>query len=276
MKTLVSVAVALAAVPVAAAIAAPSAPPAGSGLMAAVLPASPPSLGDQHLRVRVVRLAARARTRAMRLGLTPGPLTRPASAPEALALQERRLAFVVGFLRERREVNLAVDERPVPSPGRRARAIGDPGLARAYRAVARLARRLGLDRPAPPRASADPATRGGQVAHWRAVARWLARRSEILRPDERPLSARIPHYAALMCIAGHESHGTWDISTGNGYYGGLQMDRGFQQAYAPGLYRTKGTADHWTAEEQMRAAERAIATRGFTPWPNTARMCGVL
>ena len=108
------------------------------------------------------------------------------------------------------------------------------------------------------------------------MARWLAHRSEILRPDERPLSARIPHYAELMCIAGHESHATWDVSTGNGYYGGLQMDRGFQQAYAPGLYRAKGTADHWTAEEQMRAAERAIATRGFTPWPNTARMCGLL
>ena len=79
-----------------------------------------------------------------------------------------------------------------------------------------------------------------------------------------------------MCIAEHESHRTWDISTGNGYYGGLQMDRQFQQAYAPGLYRTKGTADNWTAEEQMRTAERARVTRGFHPWPNTARMCGLL
>ena len=79
-----------------------------------------------------------------------------------------------------------------------------------------------------------------------------------------------------MCIARHESHATWDVATGNGYYGGLQMDRLFQQTYAPRLYRTKGTADHWTAEEQIRAAARADASRGFTPWPNTARMCGLL
>jgi hypothetical protein len=79
-----------------------------------------------------------------------------------------------------------------------------------------------------------------------------------------------------MCIAEHESHRTWDISTGNGYYGGLQMDRQFQRTYAPALYRTKGTADNWTAEEQMRTAERARATRGFHPWPNTARTCGLL
>jgi hypothetical protein len=86
----------------------------------------------------------------------------------------------------------------------------------------------------------------------------------------------VPHYDEFMCIAGHESGARWDVSTGNGYYGGLQMDRTFQRTYAPGLYRSKGTADNWTAEEQIRAAARAVAARGFTPWPNTARMCGLL
>ena len=43
------------------------------------------------------------------------------------------------------------------------------------------------------------------------------------------------------------------------------MDREFQQTYAPELYRAKGTADHWTAEEQMLTAERALPGRGFTP-----------
>jgi hypothetical protein len=87
---------------------------------------------------------------------------------------------------------------------------------------------------------------------------------------------RVPYYDEFMCIAGHESGGRWDVSTGNGYYGGLQMDIGFQRTYAPRLYRAKGTADNWTAEEQIRAAGRAVAARGFTPWPNTARMCGLL
>ena len=54
------------------------------------------------------------------------------------------------------------------------------------------------------------------------------------------------------------------------------MDRGFQQTYAPDLYESKGTADNWTQEEQMRAAARAVESRGFAPWPTTARMCGLL
>ena len=56
----------------------------------------------------------------------------------------------------------------------------------------------------------------------------------------------------------------------------MQMDRLFARTYGPRQYAAKGTPDNWTAEEQMRAAERAIETRGFTPWPNTARMCGLL
>lgn len=82
--------------------------------------------------------------------------------------------------------------------------------------------------------------------------------------------------AEFMCIAGHESHWTWDISTGNGYYGGLQMDRSFQGTYGPELYRTKGTADNWTIDEQIAVASRAVPRRGFTPWPNTGRMCGLI
>ena len=62
----------------------------------------------------------------------------------------------------------------------------------------------------------------------------------------------------------------------NGYYGGLQMNLGFQQTYAPWLLRTKGTADHWTPLEQMWTAEKAAKSRGFYPWPNTARFCGLI
>ncbi|MGE0029089.1 MAG: transglycosylase family protein, partial [Thermoleophilia bacterium] len=147
---------------------------------------------------------------------------------------------------------------------------------RQYLRASRLAVTLGMTRPAPPRIPAGRAAQLRGAARWRAIADWLAARSEKIRPAERPMRDRVPYYDQFMCIARHESGGRWDVSTGNGYYGGLQMDVGFQQTYAPGLYRTKGTADHWTAEEQIRAAGRAVASRGFTPWPNTARMCGLL
>ena len=88
-----------------------------------------------------------------------------------------------------------------------------------------------------------------------------------------------PHLVAWRCIQRYESGGSYGmgINTGNGYYGGLQFDIGFQLAYGAWLYRTKGTAEHWTPLEQMWTAERAHASgRGFTPWPNTARACGLL
>jgi hypothetical protein len=133
-----------------------------------------------------------------------------------------------------------------------------------------------MSRPAPPRVPAGRAARLREAARWHAIGDWLASRSEKVRPAERPMRERVRYYDEFMCIADHESGRRWDVSTGNGYYGGLQMDITFQRTYAPGLYRTKGTADHWTAEEQIRAAGRAVASRGFTPWPNTARMCGLL
>jgi hypothetical protein len=102
----------------------------------------------------------------------------------------------------------------------------------------------------------------------RAVVLWKHRATTARRLAERP-----PHKAQFLCI--HRFEGSWTDS-GPPYYGGLQMDLGFQRAYAPQLLRTKGTADHWTPLEQIWTAEKAAKSRGFYPWPNTARYCGLL
>jgi len=82
------------------------------------------------------------------------------------------------------------------------------------------------------------------------------------------------HRRAWLCI--HRYEGSWKDG-GSPYYGGLQMDIGFQERYGGRLLRAKGTADHWTPLEQMWTAEKAFRTgRGFYPWPNTARYCGLL
>jgi hypothetical protein len=70
--------------------------------------------------------------------------------------------------------------------------------------------------------------------------------------------------------------GSWTADIGNGYYGGLQMDYGFMRTYGPTLLARKGTANHWTALEQMWVAEQAFKSRRFYPWPNTARACGLI
>jgi hypothetical protein len=86
---------------------------------------------------------------------------------------------------------------------------------------------------------------------------------------------RPAHYTQWLCI--HHFEGAWNANTGNGYYGGLQMDYGFMSTYGWSLLKLKGTADRWTPLEQMQVAERAYASgRGFNPWPNTARYCGLL
>jgi hypothetical protein len=81
-----------------------------------------------------------------------------------------------------------------------------------------------------------------------------------------------PHLQAWTCI--HRYEGSWTDSSGP-YWGGLQMDLGFQATYGGWLLRHKGTADHWSPLEQIWVAVRAAHSRGFSPWPSTARYCGV-
>jgi hypothetical protein len=103
---------------------------------------------------------------------------------------------------------------------------------------------------------------------------WRARARTAEYQAEHP-----PHRGAWLCIHRYERNPRqgWRTRTGNGYYGGLQMDIGFQRTYGPELLRRKGTADRWTPVEQMWVAERAHRSgRGFYPWPNTARYCGLI
>jgi Transglycosylase-like domain len=103
---------------------------------------------------------------------------------------------------------------------------------------------------------------------WRKRALAAARRA-----------ARPPHHSQWLCIHRHERHPAqgWRTRTGNGYYGGLQMNISFQRRYGAELLRRKGTADRWTPIEQMWVAERAHRSGlGFYPWPNTARSCGLI
>jgi hypothetical protein len=102
-----------------------------------------------------------------------------------------------------------------------------------------------------------------KVDAWKRVANRIARRAQ-----------NPPHKQAWLCI--HHYEATW-TDPNPPYYGGLQMDLGFMRTYGAGLLRRKGTADHWTPLEQMWVAERARrAGRGFYPWPNTARYCGLI
>ncbi len=83
-----------------------------------------------------------------------------------------------------------------------------------------------------------------------------------------------PHEAEWRCLQRFE--GSWRDEN-DPYWGGLQMDKTFMRMYAPRHLLRRGWANSWTPVEQMWVAERALrAGRGFYPWPNTGRMCGLI
>ena len=141
------------------------------------------------------------------------------------------------------------------------------GQIHAYRAVTwRWQRVMSVQRT--PYRDHPEGARSLKYAEW-VRALWQGRAMRARRRALHP-----PHRREFMCI--HRFEGSWTDS-GAPYYGGLQMDLTFMRTYGRELLRHKGTADHWTPLEQIWVAEHAYRSgRGFYPWPNTARDCGLI
>ena len=169
--------------------------------------------------------------------------------------------------------SFADETLPAPPPGAAAaptvRYIGRYLLAEIdkYRKIVwRWERLMRVRRTRPTRVAErtnDPDQREAILNSWKRKA--AARKRQ---------AYRLPRMAAWLCIHRHEA--AWN-DPNPPYYGGLQMDISFQRAYGSDLLRRKGTANKWTPIEQIWVAERAYRSgRGFYPWPNTARYCGLL
>ncbi len=184
----------------------------------------------------------------------------------------------------------------------------DRWTRRAYlaeqQALASIHRRFAVALPKPPRLRAPLAARVAYSRHLAIALRGIypgrpARAfADVRSPAGRPLlhlwqrrgalaalavsehavrRATIPAWLghAFECI--HHYEAAWNADTGNGYYGGLQMDLPFQSHYGSAYLGRYGTADHWPVWAQLEVAARAYRSgRGFWPWPNTARACGLL
>jgi hypothetical protein len=142
-------------------------------------------------------------------------------------------------------------------------------VVRVHGRTVAIAQRAALPVPPPPRLGWHRKTLRDQLTRQaRVLGRYRAQ-------ARRPLRVRLERYSAWVCIHRHE--GAWNDS-GDPYWGGLQMGRGFMLAYGRDMIARHhgGRADEWSPAEQIVVAERAYASRGFAPWPNTARSCGVL
>lgn len=79
------------------------------------------------------------------------------------------------------------------------------------------------------------------------------------------------HSASLSVwnkVAACESSGNWSINTGNGYFGGLQFSQSTWEAY--GGTKIASRADLASKNDQIRVAERVLASQGPGAWP----VCG--
>ena len=156
-----------------------------------------------------------------------------------------------------------------------------PSLRAPLRARVRYSRRLTLAlRRIYPAQQALRTLAGGASTRGGYQLRLWQRRSALAALDvsrHAVRQARIPSSLeqAFLCI--HRYEAAWDANTGNGYYGGLQMDLPFQSHYGPEYVARYGTADRWPIWAQLEVAARAYRDAGgFWPWPNTARVCGLL
>lgn len=154
--------------------------------------------------------------------------------------------------------------------------------------------------PAPPTRAKAPVLH--EIHHWVKVThhyqilaerkktpyRWVAERSGLARrlrirtywharAERAKTLATIPAglKSDLLCI--HSYEGSWTAYNAAGYYGGLQADWNFMRAYGRTFLRLHHGRDarFWSPTEQLHMAWKGYKARGFSPWPNTARDCGL-
>lgn len=74
-------------------------------------------------------------------------------------------------------------------------------------------------------------------------------------------------------VADCESSNTWDINTGNGYFGGLQFTQSTWEAYGGTAYAPR--ADLASKSEQIAVAEKVLKGQGAGAWPNCGPAAGL-
>jgi hypothetical protein len=140
------------------------------------------------------------------------------------------------------------------------------------------------------RGTAVPSPSRSESTYQGKTIRWWAKRAVQARKDANARGQTIrrlqnaqrndaSHFFAWLrgadCIYRNERGADgWATRTGNGYYGGMQADLSFQRAYGRPYLRW-GTADNWPMWAQLHMAYNGWIARGWDPWPNTARECGL-
>ena len=82
-----------------------------------------------------------------------------------------------------------------------------------------------------------------------------------------------PAYGVWDRLAMCESTQNWSANTGNGYFGGLQFDRGTWLRHGGAAFAPR--ADLASRTAQIAVAERTLAVQGWGAWPVCSRRLGL-
>jgi resuscitation-promoting factor RpfB len=93
--------------------------------------------------------------------------------------------------------------------------------------------------------------------------------------DDVPAAPAVDDGSVWDRLAKCEATGNWGISTGNGYYGGLQFDAGTWRAFGGSTYAA--LPSQASREEQIAVAEKVRDSRGggYGAWPACSRKLGL-
>ncbi|WP_344266035.1 transglycosylase family protein [Streptomyces sodiiphilus] len=93
-----------------------------------------------------------------------------------------------------------------------------------------------------------------------------------------PLISAAPANAAPVetwdKVAECESNGTWDINTGNGYFGGLQFKQSTWEEFGGTAYAAR--ADQASKDQQIAVAEQVLEGQGPRAWPTCSQRAGLV
>lgn len=90
------------------------------------------------------------------------------------------------------------------------------------------------------------------------------------RTQEAQQPATVSSGSVWDSLAQCESGGRWNLSTGNGYYGGLQFSAGTWRAVGG-----TGLPHQHSREEQIKRAEILLAKSGWGQWPSCTKKLGL-
>jgi hypothetical protein len=96
---------------------------------------------------------------------------------------------------------------------------------------------------------------------------------EVIEDEPEEVAVVVEPYGVWDRLAACESTGRWFVSTGNGYFGGLQMDMTFWRRYGGMAYAARPNLA--SREIQIQVARRGQAVQGWGAWPACSRRLGL-